>query len=477
LCLGLAVAAITLVRHWYFLSTSYDMAFYGHAISQIAAGDWTNTMFGFHIFADHFSPILIVLAPLAYVAPVEGLLLVQAIAVGSAVVPAFRLGERIAGRRVGVLAALWFGLSATVWHTVLFDFRPATLGAVAMMWLIAEMETSCRLPHLAVVAAVAASTREDVAVLAGLAVVIFAAVNRKKALLFVGGATAGVGLWFSTVGARLFAPFDYLQWYRYADYGRSPGEVLSNLDYALPTAIARIIGEDPLVALGALIVPMLLVAPAIGWKYAWPGLLIVVSNAVSADPFVPRIDYQYYLAAVVFFIWGGVHGFRRSWLAERISLAMAATVGVFLVVGPLGLVLPGHDGRTVLSIVAAGDRAAMAEAIADIPSNVSVSGGRYLLPHMSNNPDIKSFPAPLVCSPVLLTYYPRTSYPEYVVVEKSDLAAVDIQLGDLGYEQTQSEHGVMVWQSSGTHPASTDCPPVSAARDGLFERVEEAARR
>lgn len=475
--LALAIGTITLLRHWLFLSTSYDMAFYAHAISQIAAGHWTNTMFGFHIFADHFSPILVVLAPLTYVGPVEGLLLVQAVAVGSAVVPAFRLGERIAGRRVGVLAALWLGLSAAVWHTVLFDFRPATLGVVAMMWLIAEMETSSRLPHIAVLAAVAASTREDVAVLAGLAVVMFAAINHKKALLFVGAATAGVGVWFSTVGSRLFAPFDYFLWYRYADYGRSPGEVLSNLDYAIPTAVARIIREDPLVALAALIIPMLLLAPAIGLKYAWPGLLIVISNAVSADPFVPSINYQYYLAAVVFFIWGGVHGYRQKWLGERVTLAMAATIGVFFVVGPLGFILPGPYGRTVVSILAAGDRAAMAGTIADVPSNVAVSGGLHLLSHMVENPDIKPFPAPLVCSPTLLTHYPRTSYPEYVIVEESDLDAVDIELADLGYEQTRSEGGVMVWQSSGAHPASVDCPSVSAARDGLFERVEDAALR
>src|SRR5690606_36182891 len=135
------------------------------------------TMFGFHVFADHFSPILILLAPLSFIAPVEGLLIVQAIAVGSAIIPAFRLGESVAGTRVGYLAAIWFGLSASIWHTVLYDFRPATLGVVAMVWMIAEMETRGRLPVVVGFAAIAAFAREDVAVLAGLAVLIYAGVN------------------------------------------------------------------------------------------------------------------------------------------------------------------------------------------------------------------------------------------------------------------------------------------------------------
>ena len=476
LCLGLAVAAITLVRHWYFLSTSYDMAFYAHAISQISVGEWTNTMFGFHVFADHFSPILILLAPLAYVAPVEGLLIVQAVAVGSAVVPAFRLGEHFGGHKTGLLAAAWFGLSASVWHTVLFDFRPATLGVVALMWLIAEMETSGRLPQVIGLAAMAASTREDIAILAGLAIVIFAVSRRGRALALVGAATAGVGVWFSTLGVRLFAPFDYFLWYRYADYGRTPGEVLANLDYAIPTALGRVVRDDPLVALAALVVPMLVVAPFLGWRYAWPGFLIVLSNAVSADPYIPTIYYQYYLSAVVFFIWGGVHGCRRQWWADRMPLAWAAAFAVFIVVGPLGVVMPGQDGRSLKSIVSYHDRQAMAEVLADVPRDASVSGGTYLLAHLSGNPEIKPFPAPFVCSPVLLTYYPQTSYPDYVVVETQDLEDFTLQMADLGYERLRSEHGVTVWRSTGVHPPSITCPPLEEAREGLFERIEGYAQ-
>jgi hypothetical protein len=382
----------------------------------------------------------------------------------------------VAGPRVGTLAVWWYSLSASLWHTAMYDFRPATLGIVALLWLVAEIESRDRAWMVVALTVVAASSREDVAVLAGVALVVQAVARRSRRNGLIGLSSAGVGLWYSLVGSRIFAPFEYFLWYRYADYGDTPGAVLADLDDAIPIALGRLFEPDPIVAFGALLVPMLVVAPLIGIKYAWPGILIMLSNAASADPLVPSIHYQYYFGAVVFLLWGSVHAFRRPALQERSSLALGATALIFLVAGPLGLVLTTPGGRSVSDVLTHLDRRQMAEAVDRVPADASVSGGTYLLPHLAQNPHITPYPGPLVCSPVLLTWYPETAYPDYVVVEAEDREVRDLDLEALGYEMIDEAGGATVWSSSGTHPDPMRCPSVEDARRGLFERVKESAR-
>lgn len=158
-------------------------------------------------------------------------------------------------------------------------------------------------------------------------------------------------------------------------------------------------------------------------------------------------------------------------------MALAATIAIFVVAGPIGAVLPGPAGRSVSSILAHADRSSMQSVIEEIPSDASVSGGTYLLAHLAQNPDIKPFPGPLVCSPVLLTWYPQTYFPDYVVVEQHDLDVGGINLEEYGYEMIKADQGVKVWRSTGDHPEPMTCPGVEEARRGLFERVERSARR
>ena len=469
------VGVVTILRHEFFMSTTFDMAFYIQDVYQIAHGVWSNSIFSFHVFADHFSPLMILMAPLGYSHTAEGLLIIQALATGSGVVAAFRIGRSLGSHRIGVLCGMWWALSASVWHTVMYDFRPSNLGVVALLWLIAELEGAGRWPRIAAFTLIAAASREDMALFAGVALLIYTvAARRRPGLALLGSGSIFLGVWYTMWGVHLFAPFGYYMWYRYADYGVSPIAALGNPGYAVPTALQRLVRPEPMVAIAALLLPLLVVAPFLSWRYAWPGFLVVLSNAVTADPFIPTIYYQYYIAAVPFFIWAGAHAFRRPWLSRRVPQATVATILVWLVVGPIGLTLKPTWGRSFLDIATNSERHAMAQSLNSILSGASVSAGLFLLPHLSERKQAYSYPAPMVCSPSILAYHEFTSYPDYVVVEPTDRTDYPVDLPALGYRVINVADGVEIWAGMGdVHPVAQRCPSPEETWQKGFQLVPQ----
>ena len=474
---ALVVGLVTVCRHEFFMSTTFDMAFYVQDVYQIAHGGWINSVFGLHVFADHFSPLMILLAPLGLSHTAEGLLIVQALASGSGVIAAYRLGVAVRGQRIGLLCAVWWGLSVSVWHTMFYDFRPSNLGVVALLWLIAELESNGSSLAIGSFTVLAAASREDIAVFAGIAILIYVVTTRRRIILAgLGSLSVALGLWYAILGVHLFAPFDYFMWYRFADYGDSPAAVLGNLGYAIPTALERIIRPEPIVAISALLLPMLVIAPFIGWRYAWPGFLVILSNAVSADPFIPTVYFQYYVAAVIFFIWAGAHAFRLPWLAQRVPHAIMAAVLVWLVVGPVGLVLKPPGGRSFIDLVVHSDRRSMAQTIEVIPSDASISAGTYILPHLAERNQAYTYPAPMVCSPTIIAYHEFTAYPDYIVVEPRDRKDYPLDIESLGYQLADIGEGVEVWRHTKADELEPDkCPSAEDAREGMFRNVRNIA--
>lgn len=466
---------MTLARHRYFLTAAYDMGFYVHDVWQIAHGNWMNNVFGFHVFADHFSPIMVLLAPLAYLSTAEGLLVVQALAIGSTVIPAFRLGQKLGGSRLGWLAVLWVGLSANVWHTFMYDFRPATLGYVALIWLIAEMEDRRRWWSIAVLCALAASSREDVAVIAGIAVLIQARIDRSWKLAGFGIGTASVGLWYSLFGQRLFASFDYFLWYRYADYGDTPLAALGDLGYTIPTALGRLFRGEVVVAVAALLLPCLVLPAFTQIRRSWPAFLIILSNAVSIDPFVPTIYYQYYLLCVAFILWGAVHAYGETFSRTKTPMTVAISLAVFFAFGPLFSFGSAPYGRSVADIARATGRQVVAAEIPELPADVSISAGNIVLPHVADRAEVYSFPLPMLCSEVVLRYTDATFFPDYIVAELNESEILDIDIKSLGYEVVDKDGRIGVWRATGQHPKNIDCPSPDVTRRQLFDRIRERA--
>lgn len=126
------------LRHEVF-HTSFDMAIFVQAIWNTLHGAflYSSIKGGICILADHFSPILAVLAlPYALWPDPKFLLLLQAAAVASSVFPIFFLAkEQWRQDSLAVLFVIAFALYLPVRNAVRFDFHAELLATPALLWV------------------------------------------------------------------------------------------------------------------------------------------------------------------------------------------------------------------------------------------------------------------------------------------------------------------------------------------------------
>ena len=124
-------------RHWSFASGSKDLGLFYQTHWLIAHGlPPLNTVMGMHALADHMELLDYAVAPLLRIHDgAETLLLVQALAVASAVFPLGWLGARLLGSAAAGLVLGWAWLLAPDLHLgVMFDYNPTQLGAAGLIW-------------------------------------------------------------------------------------------------------------------------------------------------------------------------------------------------------------------------------------------------------------------------------------------------------------------------------------------------------
>lgn len=458
------MALMSLFRHWHYLSHAFDLGFYVQDVWAIAAGIWRNTVGGFHVFDDHFSPVLILLSPLAWLPTAETLLVVQAAMVATGLIPAFRLGSRYGGPSLARLAVVWYGLSAAIWHAVAFDFHPVTLGVPILMWLIDSVDEGRHRVSLVLLAVALALVREDLAVLAG-AVLVQGAVLRgrwRDALWAIVPASIGVGfiLW-ATIGSGMGG---YHLWTRFSGAG---GGSTVELMVRAGQNLAR---PDTVVSFAAVLAPVLVVPAFSGWKRSWPGLAMMLVNGIASYASQASLYYQYFAPVVPFLIWGAVASWSRVRRTSAQGLATVASLGIFLLLGPLLYLGFGLPDRFVTTVIASSERRAISEVLAIIPGDQSVSATDFLVPHLSRRPEIYPFPGPMICPESLIFHIDHTMFPAYVAVEWDDaVPGVDWKdfLAASGYREVASTPEVTVWNLTGPAPAQVVCPSMEEVRRRL----------
>ena len=124
-------------RYWAYGAGSKDLGLFYQTHWLIAHGlPPLNTVMGMHALADHMELLDYAVAPLLRLhdGP-ETLLLVQALALASAVFPLGWMGARVLeSSRAGLaLAAAWL-LAPDVHAGVMFDYNPMLLGSAALLW-------------------------------------------------------------------------------------------------------------------------------------------------------------------------------------------------------------------------------------------------------------------------------------------------------------------------------------------------------
>ena len=443
--LTVVLAFLSVMRVTNLLAWAYDLGFYIQDLFAIRAGLWRNTIFGFGVFSDHVSPVLV---PLAFLAPSRWpgafLVLIQAVAVGIALVPLYRLGYLLGGRVGAMLSAFLYATSAAVWHAALFDFHPVTLALPFAGWILLELEKGeDGRPWLPLIAM--PLLREDIAILYGVVVLVAGSRRHLRSWMLSGGAAVVIGIGYFFIMRSQPGIGNHI-WYR---YGGDASDWLR-----------RVVRPDALVSLAAVLVPLLVLPALKGWRKSWPGLLLLLSFVFSAWDQQTSLYYQYFAQAVPFLIAGSIQPILRGG-NHRIRLSLVASTVILLLLGPLVYLGFGLPDRFATAIFASGDRRAVSVLIDGIPPTASVSATELLTAPVAWRSEIHPFPGPMVCGNSLGYYTPMTRASDFVLFEPGRApAGPDWSqiLPEWGYGLVSAGGVAELWRLENTGFASRSCP-------------------
>ena len=184
-------------------------------------------------FAEHFSPVLLLLVPLYALAPTPLVLLVlQALAAALAVIPLHRLALHVLGRRAAALAiGLAWLASRVLNYGLMYDFHMEIFYPICFFSAFLAFERR-RWAALVVALVLAASCKED----AGLAIAGFGLYVALRGARGRGALLAAAGIAWTALAVTIVIPAfrggaatEYpFAWY-WSGYGRTQGEILRGL--------------------------------------------------------------------------------------------------------------------------------------------------------------------------------------------------------------------------------------------------------
>ena len=399
-------AALSMLRHRSFETGRFDLGNMVQAVWATAHGNplRVTDVRGEQItrLAAHVDPVLVFFAPLWRVWPSPTMLLaVQALVVALGALPVFWLARTHLGseRAALALALAYLAYPPVQWLT-LNEFHPVALACPLLLFAFHALDHD-RLGRFALFAALAALTREEIA-LVGAGFGVWYALARRERLAGSVIAALGVGVAFAAI--ELVVPYfnegEGSRFYsRYDEVGGSPG------------GIAETALRDPGKLLGAafegrdLRYLAALVLPLAGLSVVAPLVLVAAApelalNLLSATTTQTSVEFHYtaglipplFVAAVL----GGARvvrlGAARAGVVAGVALG-SSVVGNF-VLGPLPVwnALPGGHGIPAETLVVSEHDRVAARAVRLIPDDAVVSVTNSLGAHLSARRRILSFP-------------------------------------------------------------------------------------
>ncbi|MGO1317261.1 MAG: DUF2079 domain-containing protein [Cellulomonadaceae bacterium] len=196
-CLGLYLA-LTLARWHRWENPSWDLAIFEQAVRGWANLGWPIVDIkgpGFNQLGDHFSPLLMVLAPFYRVFPSALTLLVaQCVLIAVSIVPLTRTAQRLVTPRAGLAIGLAYGLSWGVQSALDVQFHEYALAVPLLAFgLAAALEK--RWTASCVWIALLLGVKEDLGLtVAGFGVVLWLWGQRRRGVWMAGIGAAGMAL-------------------------------------------------------------------------------------------------------------------------------------------------------------------------------------------------------------------------------------------------------------------------------------------
>ncbi|MFI6443751.1 DUF2079 domain-containing protein [Kitasatospora sp. NPDC050543] len=404
----LIYAVFSLRRHDLVLTTGYDLGIFEQAVRGYAEGHAPLVALkggDYNILGDHFSPVLVTLAPLYWLwHSAKVLLLAQAALMALPVLPLSRWALRRVGPAAAVTVAFGYGASWGIASAVGFDFHEITFAVPLMAYAMVALGEQ-RWRSAVLWAAPLVLVKEDLGVtLAAVGAYVCWRGERRLGLLTVVGGI-GASLLEMLVLLPAMSPSSSFAYWNTMGGGNDPGghsllslpmDLISPPDKA--QTLVLLLAPTLLLALRS---PLLLIAlPTLGWR--------MLSN--NPNYWGTHYHYSAVLMPIVFAAFVEVLGRPRpefGALSRRaVRLALPASVLVTLMVVPqfpLGQLGTADFWRPSTRAQAA------RTVLAQIPSGATVAASNRLVPQLTNRCRVLEFGWP-----------EGWTAAEWIVVEEAD---------------------------------------------------------
>ena len=381
-----AVAAIR--DHQRLLTAGFDLGIFEQVVRSYAGGHLG--LIGlkgpaYPQLGDHFSPILMLLAPVYRLFPSPVTLLVaQALLFAVAVVPIVRLAHDRLGRRAAWVAGAGYGLSWGIAEAVGFDFHEIAFAVPMLAFSLAALARR-RLREAALWALPLLLVKEDLGLTVAVIGLLIAAYGDKR----LGVRVALAGILGTLAAAYVFIPaFNPGGAYAYTNgsVGGNGITVLFEGVFSGPSKALTLLALLAPTALLALRSPLVLAAvPTLAWRFA------------SENHFYWGRDFHYSAVLMPIVFVAFVDGLRRWRDAGRPvlpPLLVSAVVTVALIPSaPLAALVAPGTWKAQPRAVTAGRLLAL------IPDGATVAASNDLIPHLTSRATVTEFvPAALPAS-------------------------------------------------------------------------------
>ncbi|MCZ7531916.1 MAG: DUF2079 domain-containing protein [Acidimicrobiia bacterium] len=351
------------------------------------------TVRGLHLFADHSSYILILIAPIYALAPSSGtLIVISVIALGVSAPIAFSIARRAgAGPLLSTLTGVLVLVAPAVqWH-VRNPFHPEVLVIPLALAAISLLQRNR--DGWAIAAIVLALTaKEDVGLLVvplGLAVVFLMHKCRVGYIISAAGLIAFLLNFYVLLPA--WSPTgDLLYSYRYSHLGDSPMGILVGLVTSPDVWFETITDPKKIWYVVALVFAMPLSVFASRWLLV--GIPTLLANVLSLHGYQYEIKWQYTASLIVVVAIAGAFGAGRVERFQNRTLKIVS-IGISLIV-PIVIWIAAAPIRDWAKPHSDFDR--INTMLAQIPSDDSVSAWTSFVPHVANREEIYLFPNPFL---------------------------------------------------------------------------------
>ncbi|MBI3921010.1 MAG: DUF2079 domain-containing protein [Armatimonadetes bacterium] len=385
--------SLNLLHH--FGLTAFDLGIYDQAAWLISRFHTPFvTVRGMNIFADHFAPILCLLAPLYWIwdSP-KAILVAQTVALALGAAPVYALTRR---RMDSAPLALLFSLAYLCYPPMqwsnTFDFHPdvfATPLLLAAFYLLACGRW--RLYFLMLT--LAAMSKETAGLTIALLGMYALRLNRR-----IGWMTIGLGVFSLALALGVIRKLNHgtpsPYFWLYSGYGNSPGEIISTMVRHPGAFLTSLDTQENRQYFFELLQPVLflpLLAPEV-LLLASPAIL---SNLMSNRFYMHQIYYQYTSLITPFVTIAAMIGFERL---RRWGNPVNTTILTFYLMASIasGLRLsPFFRSEWPLSQPLPSSESREAERILRlVPASATVSAQASVVPHLSHRRQIYLFPNP-----------------------------------------------------------------------------------